>query len=96
MRETCLPHKTEHSELNRATEAIHHHPQPPFHISPPVSKSVKDFLDLLSRRLVIADHKPNSSWLFSLITLLCNLLQVLTLSFPFSYKLNFLEIDIDS
>ena len=85
MRETSLwLKKTEHNELNRANEAIHHHPQSPFHSSPPVSRSVKDLLDLLSLRLVIAEHKPNSSWLFSLITLWCKLLPVLTLSFPFS------------
>ena len=53
MRETCLPQKTEHSELNRATEALH---PSPFHFSLG-ARSAKILLDLSVQRLVIVDHK---------------------------------------
>ena len=52
MRETSLPQKTEHNELNRAPEAINP-PPPPF----PLLRSAKVLLDLSVQRLVIADHK---------------------------------------
>ena len=55
MRETSLPQKTEHNELNRATEA-RNPPPPPFHFSAGV-RSAKVLLDLSVQRLVIADHK---------------------------------------
>ena len=54
MRETSLPQKTEHNELNRATEALNRPPPSPF--SPSV-RSAKVLLDLSVQRLVIADHK---------------------------------------
>ena len=54
MRETSLPQKTEHNELNRAPDA--RNPPPPFHFSAGV-RSAKVLLDLSVQRLVIADHK---------------------------------------
>ena len=57
MRETSLPQKTEHNELNKATEALNPPPSlSTFHFSAGV-RSAKVLLDLSVQRLVIADHK---------------------------------------